>query len=220
MSEPAKPYTEAQIAGIERVAALADGATVPRLLASLAAVRAERDEARALLDQQAALHAEVERIGRGAIDRCIVFGERAVALEAERDAALAHAGTLLAIVERVADRLTANDCADVARLVAGVACERRAERETLARAEAERDALRAAASALLARVAEEAALDQCDRCEALATRQLTTMRHVHNLCDACDGLFCGHHEPGDPVADLPHAAALRALLALLPPGAT
>lgn len=172
MTEPAKPYTDAQIAGIERVAALAAGATVPRLLASLVAMRTERDEARALLDQQAALHAEAERIDRSAIDRCAALAERvgvlsaevddvrgdladaeaeiirwrvgSAGLEAERDEALAHVGTLLAIVERVADRLTAEDGADVAALVVRVARERQAEREALARAGAERDALRAA----------------------------------------------------------------------------
>lgn len=119
------------------------------LARALDETRRERDEARALLDQQAALHAEAERIDQCAIDRCAALAERVAVLSAEVDdvrgdladaeaeivrwqvsnsnleadlaAALAHAGTLLAVVERVADRLTAEEGADVAVQIAEVA---------------------------------------------------------------------------------------------------
>lgn len=65
MTTPAVPYTDAQIAGIERVAALADqDTTIPRLLANLAAMRTERDEAR---ERVAALENERDTM-RSALD--------------------------------------------------------------------------------------------------------------------------------------------------------
>lgn len=81
----------------------------------------ERDESRAMLAQQATLEAEAERINRSAIDRCVALAERVAALTDERDEARRHTGTLLAIVERVADRLTTEEGAVAAVHVAEVA---------------------------------------------------------------------------------------------------
>ena len=90
----------------------------------------------------------------------------------------------------------------------------------LGEARLERDALRAAVRALLAQAIEGGVeLSICDRCDRQpATRKLTTRRHEHVFCDACKPT-CDYDAPGDPVTDLPHATALRAMLALLPPEA-
>ena len=77
----------------------------------------------------------------------------------------------------------------------------------------ERDALRAAVRALFARADEDFSFLRCVHCNAPATRQVTG-RRGEVFCDACDG-----RRPDSSRADLPLAAEVRALLALLPPEA-
>lgn len=120
-------------------------------------------------------------------------------VEQERDAALAHAhaSNLAAVVEWVADRLTAEDGADVA---------------ALARAEAERDTLRAAARAFFA---------TCNRCAECGGVAVWYSRiHGEHYCDA-DACKPPRDE-SRPKECLTRCLTdeERALLALLPPEAT